>query len=124
PEGGPHRYTQLRCVINSVGDCIQGSSVYVNSNELDARYRIRKSSEQDVLNNVQTFVSSDYNDQDALTFSSFKSYSPNNTVGTQHEYDALGRPLRIVLPNGGFKIYEYLPGNKVKAIDPMGYETV
>lgn len=124
PEGAPHKYTQLKCIINTTGDCIQGSSVYINSNELDARYRIRNSSEQDISNNTQTFVSSDYNDEDALIFSSLKLYSPNNITGTQYEYDALGRPLKTVLPNGGFQIFEYLPGNKVRTIDPMGYQTV
>jgi RHS repeat-associated protein len=103
--------------------CIAGSVTIESISDFDALYRILKSSNHDLGNNIHRYQNFSFNSLHLPIFSSFKSDVISESAGTINVYDNLGRLKSTALSHGGISTYEYLSGNKIKVIDAKGNQT-
>lgn len=93
---------------------------------VDALGRIKKVREEDAADtSTRKYTSYSYDIYGHFDFVSFPTSSSTPTHGVRYEYDDLGRKTKeTVTSSGAIRLWEYLAGNKVRAIDGRGYEIV
>lgn len=124
PVSGPIKRIGRSCILNiDKSGCESGSVTLESTSEYDALYRILKSGDNDLGNNKNRYQNIAYNSLHQPTFTSFKSESATESLGTTNTYDNLGRLTSVTLANGGTVKHDYLSGNKIKVTDAEGNAT-